>query len=290
MAEHKDIDKVTGVPTTGHEWDGIKELNNPLPRWWLYIFYATVIWSFGYYLVYPAWPTVTGYTKGLLGYSQREAALQDHAAGVAARMEMSKGLGDLELTAIRNDPALLEFALANGEAAFGDNCAPCHGSGATGSPGYPNLQDDDWLWGGSLDDIHTTLVAGIRTTHEETRFNDMPAFGRDEILDKEQIVQVANHVLSLSGTPTAEGVDLEAGAVIYADNCAACHGDDGKGIQELGAPNLADAIWLFGGSEKDVIEIVTNSRRGVMPAWEGRLDPVTIKSLAVYVHALGGGV
>ena len=289
MAEHKDIDKVSGISTTGHEWDGIKELNNPLPRWWLWLWYASIVWSIGYFFVYPAWPTVTGYTKGFLGYSQRQAALDDHAAGIALRAEAGKGLGDASLQEIRNDPALLEFAMANGRAAFGDNCAPCHGSGATGSPGYPNLQDDDWLWGGTLDDIHTTLTVGIRSTHDETRLNDMPAFGRDELLDKDQIRQVANYVLSLSGTPTAEGVDLSAGATVFAENCAACHGDDGKGIKEMGAPNLADAIWLFGGSEADVVEMVTNSRRGVMPTWEGRLDPVTIKSLAVYVHALGGG-
>ena len=289
MAEHKDIDKVSGISTTGHEWDGIKELNNPLPRWWLWLWYASIVWSIGYFFVDPAWPTVTGYTKGFLGYSQRQAALDDHAAGIALRAEAGKGLGDASLQEIRNDPALLEFAMANGRAAFGDNCAPCHGSGATGSPGYPNLQDDDWLWGGTLDDIHTTLTVGIRSTHDETRLNDMPAFGRDELLDKDQIRQVANYVLSLSGTPTAEGADLSAGATVFAENCAACHGDDGKGIKEMGAPNLADAIWLFGGSEADVVEMVTNSRRGVMPTWEGRLDPVTIKSLAVYVHALGGG-
>ena len=288
MAQHHEIDQVSGVSTTGHEWDGIKELNNPLPRWWLYVFYICILWSFGYFLVYPSWPTITGYTTGFLGYSQREAALTDFADTVAARNVFGDTLQTASLEAIQADPKMLEFAMANGEAAFGDNCAPCHGTGATGSKGYPNLQDDDWLWGGTLDDIHTTLTVGIRSTHADTRISDMPAFGRDGLLDKTQIRDAAGYVLSLSGG-SIEGADVAAGGTVFAENCAACHGEDAKGLPELGAPNLADAIWLYGGDEASVIETITNARRGVMPAWAGRLDPVTIKSLAVYVHALGGG-
>lgn len=288
MAQH-DVDHVSGVTTTGHEWDGIKELNNPLPKWWLYLFYICIVWSFGYFLLYPSWPTLTGYTTGLLGYSQREAALNAVAEGAATRISAGQGLLDAPLETIQNDPKLLEFAMANGKAAFGDNCAPCHGSGATGSKGFPNLQDDDWLWGGSLDTIHETLRVGVRSTHEETRISDMPAFGRDGLLDRDQIKTVAAYVLSLSGLPASEGADLAAGATLYAENCASCHGEKGEGMQEMGAPNLADAIWLYGSDEATVVETITNARRGVMPAWAGRLDPVTIKSLAVYVHALGGG-
>jgi cytochrome c oxidase cbb3-type subunit 3 len=287
MAQH-DIDHVSGVSTTGHEWDGLKELNNPLPRWWLWLFYICIIWSVGYFFVYPAWPTLSGYTTGFLGYSQRAAALNDVAAGAAARSEIGKGLADATLEQINGDPKLLEFALASGKAAFGDNCAPCHGSGATGSKGYPNLQDDDWLWGGSLDAIHTTITVGIRSTHADTRVNDMPAFGRDELLDAAQIKNVAGYVLSLSGG-AVEGADVAAGQTVYAENCAACHGEDAKGLPDMGAPNLTDPIWLYGGDEKSVVETITNARRGVMPTWAGRLDPVTIKSLAIYVHSLGGG-
>ncbi|WP_181706302.1 cytochrome-c oxidase, cbb3-type subunit III [Chthonobacter rhizosphaerae] len=286
---HHEVDHVSGVTTTGHEWDGIKELNNPLPRWWLYVFYATIVWSFGYFLVYPSWPTLTGYTKGLLGYSQREAALTAVAEGAAARLQAGQGLADATLETIQGDPKLLEFAMANGKAAFGDNCAPCHGSGATGSKGYPNLQDDDWLWGGSLDAIHQTITVGIRSTHEESRISDMPAFGRDGLLERDQIKAVASYVRSLSGLPVPEGADLATGGTVYAENCASCHGEKGEGMAEMGAPNLADAIWLYGSDEKTVVETITNARRGVMPAWDGRLDPVTVKSLAVYVHALGGG-
>lgn len=289
MAQKQDIDHVSGVSTTGHEWDGIKELNNPLPRWWLWLFYITIIWSIGYFAVYPAWPTLSGYTRGLIGHSQREAALEAHRAGVAARLELGSGLNDATLQEIAGDPDMLGFAQANGRAAFGDNCAGCHGTGATGARGYPNLQDDDWLWGGTLDDIHQTLVAGIRSDHPDTRINDMPAFGRDEILEPQQIRDVAGYVLSLSGAAGPEGADVAAGGTLYADNCAACHGEDGKGLPELGAPNLTDGIWLFGGDPAAVVETITNSRGGVMPAWEQRLDPVTIKSLAVYVHSLGGG-
>ncbi|WP_181699853.1 cytochrome-c oxidase, cbb3-type subunit III [Chthonobacter albigriseus] len=285
---HHEVDHVSGVTTTGHEWDGIKELNNPLPRWWLWLFYICIIWSFGYFLVYPSWPTLTGYTKGFFGYSQREAALNDVAVGASTRLAAASGLKDATLEQIQGDPKLLEFAMANGKAAFGDNCAPCHGSGATGSKGYPNLQDDDWLWGGSLDAIHQTLLVGVRSTHPDTRVNDMPAFGKDALLEPAQIKNVAGYVLSLSGG-AVEGADVAAGQTVFAEQCAACHGEDAKGLQDLGGPNLTDAIWLYGGDEKSVVETITNARRGVMPTWEGRLDPVTIKSLAVYVHALGGG-
>ncbi|ODN72354.1 cytochrome-c oxidase, cbb3-type subunit III [Methylobrevis pamukkalensis] len=289
MAHHDDIDEVSGVSTTGHEWDGIRELNNPLPKWWLYVFYASIVWSVGYYFVYPSWPMVTDYTRGFLGYSQREAALADHAAGIETRMAAGAGLSDASIAEIQATPELLTFAMANGKAAFGDNCAPCHGSGATGSKGYPNLQDDDWLWGGSLEAIEQTIAVGIRSTSDDTRLSDMPAFGRDELLDKDQIRLVANYVRSLSGLETAADLDLAAGGQVYAENCAACHGETGEGNPELGAPRLSDAIWLYGSDQATIVETVTNSRMGVMPTWTGKLDPITIKSLAVYVHNLGGG-
>lgn len=285
---HEDIDKVTGVATTGHEWDGIKELNNPLPRWWLWVFYATIVFAVGYVFVYPAVPLVTSYSKGLLGYSQRASALDETAAGQAARAEVGKGLANASLEEIKNDPKMLEFAMAQGRAAFGDNCAPCHGSGATGSKGYPNLQDDDWLWGGTLADIEQTITVGVRSTSPDTRMNDMPRFGADGLLDAKQVRNVAGYVLSLSGS-SVKGADVEAGKQIFAENCTSCHGEDAKGIQELGAPNLTDKVWLYGGDEESVIYTVTHAHRGVMPTWGGKLDPVTIKSLAIYVHDLGGG-
>jgi cytochrome c oxidase cbb3-type subunit 3 len=285
----EEIDSFTGTATTGHQWDGIKELNTPLPRWWLWIFYATIIWSVAYWIVYPAWPLVSNYTRGVFGYSSRADVASELAALQTMRGQKAVMLASADLEQIEKDPSLRAFANAQGKAAFGGNCAPCHGTGATGSKGYPNLNDDDWLWGGSLPAIYQTIQYGIRSGDPQARENQMPAFGKDGILTKEQIVQVANYVHSLSGLPLEKGVDVDAGKQIFAENCAVCHGDDGKGNQELGAPSLTDRIWLYGSSEADLIATITNGRGGVMPAWHTRLDPATIKALAVYVHSLGGG-
>jgi cytochrome c oxidase cbb3-type subunit 3 len=290
MAEtRKEIDKVTGTPLVGHEWDGIGELNTPLPRWWVWLFYATIVWSVGYWVVYPAWPMVTGYTAGVFGYSTRGDVEKEMAALQKQRGEQAQTLQQVALGEIEKDPALLAFARAQGKAAFGDNCAPCHGSGAAGAKGYPNLNDDEWLWGGKIDEIHQTIEFGIRSGHPKNREGSMPALGKDGILKRPEIVTVANYVRSLSGLSTRQGVDLAAGKELFATNCAACHGDEGKGNKELGAPDLTDAIWLYGSDEATIADGVTNGRGAVMPAWTGRLDPATIKSLAVYVHTLGGG-
>jgi cytochrome c oxidase cbb3-type subunit III len=289
MSEHNEIDHVSGRSTTGHEWDGIKELNTPLPRWWVLTFYATILWAIGYWVVYPAWPLVSGYTTGVLHYTNRAAVTEDLAQLEALRGEKMKVLGSASLGQIENDPALLALARARGKTVFGDNCAPCHGSGAAGAKGYPNLNDDDWLWGGSLDQIMQTIQFGARSGHAKTHEGQMLAFGRDGVLKKEEIVTVANYVRSLSGLSTAPGYDAAAGKKVFADNCVACHGEGGKGNQELGAPNLTDQIWLYGSDEATIVETITNGRAGVMPAWIGRLDPVTIKALTVYVHSLGGG-
>jgi cytochrome c oxidase cbb3-type subunit III len=289
MSQHDEIDLVSGKSTTGHEWDGIKELNTPLPRWWLLTFYATIIWAIGYWIVYPAWPLLSNYTTGLLHYSSRANVAVELANLEKIRGEKMAALGSASLADIEKDPALLALARARGKTVFGDNCAPCHGSGAAGAKGYPNLNDDDWLWGGTLDQIMQTIQFGVRSGHQKTHESAMLAFGRDGILKPEQIVTVANYVRSLSGLPTAPGYDAAAGKKIFAENCSSCHGDAGKGNQELGAPDLTDKIWLYGGDEATIIETITNGRSGVMPAWVDRLDPATIKAMAVYVHSLGGG-
>ena len=232
----------TGVETTGHEWDGIRELNKPLPKWWLYVFYATIVWAIGYWLLMPAWPLVASYTKGLLGYSQRETVAEQLEQAKADKAEFRERIAASDLAAIHADPELLRFALAGGEAAFGDNCAPCHGRGAQGAVGYPNLRDDSWLWGdGSLAAIHQTLLHGIRADDPETHTSQMPAFGRSGILSEPQILDVAEYVLSLSGKAD-DKTAAERGAKIFATNCAACHGADGKGNPQLGAPNLGDEL------------------------------------------------
>jgi cytochrome c oxidase cbb3-type subunit 3 len=289
MTDHSDIDKVTGTATTGHEWDGIKELNTPLPRWWIITFYACIVWAVGYWIVYPAWPLVSGYTSGVLHYSSRADVAVELANLEKIRGAKMVTLGAASLAEIEKDPALLALARARGKTLFGDNCAPCHGSGAAGAKGYPNLNDDDWLWGGSLDQIKQTIEFGARSGHAKAHESAMLAFGKEGILKSTEIVTVANYVRSLSGLPTSQGFDPVAGRKIFAENCISCHGDAGKGNQEVGAPNLTDKIWLYGSDEATVIETITNGRSGVMPAWTGRLDPSTIKAMAVYVHSLGGG-
>lgn len=286
---HKEIDEATGVETTGHVWDGdLKELNKPLPKWWLYTFYASIVWAIGYWILYPAWPLANDYTRGVLGYSQRATVMAEVKAGRAAQSKMR---GDLEQTAladVRKNPELLRFATAGGAAAFGTNCAPCHGRGAQGFVGYPNLNDDDWIWGGTIKDIEQTIRYGIRSSHKDSRVSDMPKFGVDKLLEPAQIADVAEYVLSLSGKASDKAA-AEKGKALFAEQCVACHGEDGKGNAELGAPNLVDGIWLYGGSKDAVVQSIATGRGGSMPAWSGRLDPVTIKALAVYVHSLGGG-
>lgn len=288
MADHTDIDAHSGTATTGHAWDGIKELNTPLPRWWIWIFYATIVWSVGYWVVYPAWPLIASHTSGLFGYSSRADVATQMAALQKLRGEQGARLQTASLEEIEKTPALLAHARAQGKAAFGDNCAPCHGTGASGAKGYPNLNDDDWLWGGKLADIHKSIEFGIRSGHADARDSTMPAFGRDNVLKREEIADVAAFTRSLSGLKSTRG-NAGKGKELFAANCAVCHGDDGKGNQELGAPNLTDGIWLHGSDEAALAEFIGNPRNGVMPAWAGRLDAVTIKSLAVYIHSLGGG-
>lgn len=284
--------KQTGDPeTTGHSWDGIEEFNNPLPRWWLWAFYATIVWGVGYTIAYPAWPGITKATAGVLGYSTRAEVASEIAAVDAANAATNARLETTDLTAIAADPALLSYATNAGAAVFRTWCAQCHGSGAAGAQagGYPNLLDDDWLWGGDITAIHETISYGIRNEENpDARFSMMPAFGRDELLEGEEISQVVNYVMSLSGPPQDAG-EVAAGAQVFADQCASCHGADGSGDRMQGAPDLTDAIWLYGGDYARLVETVHNARYGVMPAWQGRLTEAQIRAVSAYVHGLGGG-
>jgi len=285
----KHIDEISGTETTGHEWDGIKELNTPLPRWWLFTFYATIIWAVGYMIAYPAIPLVKGATAGLLGYSSRGAVEEQLAEAKAAQAKFVDQIAAKSLDQIQADKPLLNFAIAGGASAFRVNCSQCHGAGAAGGGIYPNLNDDDWLWGGTLEAIHTTIQHGIRyASDEETRVSEMPAFGRDQILSPEEINAAAEYVLKISGQKFDQS-EAEKGATIFADNCAACHGENGKGNHELGAPNLTDKIWFYGETKADIVAQITSPRLGVMPAWSGRLSPATIKELTLWVHSRGGG-
>ena len=281
------IDEATGVETVGHEWDGIVELNNPLPRWWVLVFAVTVIWAVGYAIAYPAIPLVAKGTEGLLGWTSRGQLAESLAAQQEQRAATVATLADMPIEQLQAHPELMDAAVAGGAAAFKVNCVQCHGSGAAGIQGlYPNLGDDDWLWGGDLKTIETTLLHGIRQPDDPaTRVSQMPAFGRDGILGARQIDTLAVQVLSFSGKGRASA----QGAALFEANCAVCHGPEGKGLRGFGAPNLADAIWLYGGGREQVARTIANPRNGVMPAWGERLDPVTIKMLAAYVHSLGGG-
>lgn len=287
--EHKkDIDELSGVETTGHEWDGLKELNNPLPRWWLWVFYATVLWSLWYFVVYPAWPTPGGATEGTSGYTQYKELKTSQAEIEARKATYMAEFEKSDFKAIMSDEALYNFALAGGASAFKDNCATCHGTGGQGLKGYPNLIDDDWLWGGTLEDIHYTLDYGIRHDNIDTRTSLMPAFGKEGTLTRDEINMTIDYVYALADQEISDFSTLPA-HTIYQNNCASCHGADGKGKREFGAPNLTDAIWLYGKDRDDVFKTIYSSRNGVMPAWKTRLDPQTIKQLTVYVHQLGGG-
>jgi cytochrome c oxidase cbb3-type subunit 3 len=290
MSTNRDIDLHSGTETTGHEWDGIKELNKPLPRWWLWVFYATILWSLGYWIAYPAWPAISGYTKGVLGYSSRVSVTQSIAAGRAAQSKFNDAIAKASLAEIQADPDLLAFAVAGGRAAFANNCAGCHGQSAQGSKGYPNLVDDVWLWGGKLDAIYQTISYGVRNGGDQAHTSQMPRFGADNILTAGQIGDVAEYVRSLSKQVHDAAAAERGKAIFHGDGaCATCHGEDGKGNQEVGAPSLTANIWLYGGSKADIVTSITNGRSGVMPAWAEKLDPETIKKLAVYVHSLGGG-
>lgn len=281
-------DDVTGRETTGHEWDGIKELNTPLPRWWLYTFYATIAFAAVWVLLYPALP-IRGAT-GITGWTARGAIEAEMAEHAQRQEPMLAKLREATPQQIMAEPELRNFALAGGRVAFANNCAGCHGAGGQGAPGgFPSLVDDDWLWGGKLEDIRVTIRHGIRTAEDEaSRTSMMPRFLADGMLNAAQVNDVAEHVLSLSGRAT-DAAAAGRGAALYAENCASCHADRGTGNRELGAPNLADQVWLYGGDKAAVVRSISYARGGVMPAWGGRLDPAVVNMLAVYVHSLGGG-
>ncbi|TVQ55156.1 MAG: cytochrome-c oxidase, cbb3-type subunit III [Rhodobacteraceae bacterium] len=286
----KQVDEITGVETTGHEWDGVTELNNPMPKWWVNLFYACIAFAGVYVIFYPAIPMINDHTRGLLGYSARGEVAERIAAHSEMQSVWKDRIAAASLEEIREDPDLFNFALASGAANFALNCSQCHGSGAAGNVGgFPNLNDDDWLWGGDLESIYTTIAHGVRNEDDpDARFSMMPAYGADGLLSRAEIRDVAQYVMNFSGRAT----DMEAverAAETWEYNCAACHGDDGRGDTDLGAPNLTDAIWLYGGSAEEIFNQVWNPRHGVMPPWLERLGDTTVKELAVYVHALGGG-
>lgn len=289
MSHDPKIDEISGTETTGHEWDGIEELNTPMPRWWLGIFYITIIWAVIYAVLMPSFPFATSHFKGVLGYSDRAAVQSDIDAMHASRAEFAAKLEGANLEEIQANPELFRFAMASGRSAFGDNCATCHGSGAQGFDGFPNLNDDTWLWGGTFEDIKTTLQVGIRSNHDDTRLNWMFAYGRDGLLPEDQIEDLTEFVLSLSGQDH-DSEAAERAKPIFQIQCNSCHGSIPGGQATLGAPDLTDSEWLYGGTREEIHDTIYLGREGVMPTWENRLSADTITALAVYVHSLGGGI
>jgi cytochrome c oxidase cbb3-type subunit 3 len=285
----KPVTKKSDPETTGHSWDGIQEFNNPMPRWWLWTLYATIFWAVLYTVAYPAWPLVKGATSGVLGFSTRGQVAADIASVDRQNAAITAELAAADLTTVAPGTPLHSFAINAGAAVFRTNCSQCHGSAANGAKGYPNLLDDDWLWGGDMDAILTTVTHGIRnTTDDDAHYSEMPKFGADDLLDAAQIDQVVQYVRQISGQEHDAALATE-GAVVFADNCASCHGEDGKGDRNQGAPNLTDRIWLYGGDVASLTYTVRNARFGVMPAWGQRLSEEEVKAVTLYVHQLGGG-
>jgi cytochrome c oxidase cbb3-type subunit III len=292
MADKIDRDDHSGAETTGHEWDGIKELDTPLPRWWLYIFYASIVAAIIYWVLMPAWPIANSYTPGLLNWSDRRNVAAEVEMLESARAPLFERLAHASSDDLGRDPELQEFARAAGESVFGDNCQTCHGSGGAGAPGYPVLADDVWIWGGTMEDIEHTLRVGVRAAHPDTRTSMMPAFGRDRLLTADQIGDVTEYTIGLSAARARLAPNRAAalrGAEIYQAQCSVCHGASGVGDRTVGAPSLADDVWLYGGSRDEIRRQIELGRAGVMPTWERRFDDGTLRALAYYVHQMGGG-
>jgi len=279
-------DPHTGHMTTGHEWNGIKELNTPVPRPVYFFLAATALFGIIYWILMPAWPIGVTYTKGLLGIDQRATVVQNLKQAQLDRSVWTKRIESEDFSAIQADPQLMTIVRQTGHALFGDNCAACHGAKATGGKGFPNLTTASWLWGGTPEAIAETIRVGINSPHADSRTSQMPAFGRDQILPRADIENVVSYVRSLSGdaAPNAEQADkIKAGKEIFAANCASCHGDDARGNAEAGVPNLADKFWIYGGDVETVYATVWGGRQGHMPTWESRLSPLDRKILTLYV-------
>ena len=280
-------DPHTGYLTTGHEWNGIKELNTPVPRAVYFFLITTFLFSVGYWILMPAWPLGVSFTRGLLGIDQRETVTKSLQQAVLERSVWTKRIEAEDFAAIRADAGLMRVVRETGRTLFGDNCAACHGTNAKGSKGFPNLTTAAWLWGGSPEQIAETIRVGVNSGHPNARSSQMLAFGRDQVLKRDEIENVVAYVRSLSAPGgAAQAKAVEAGRAVFAANCASCHGEEGKGNPELGAPDLTDNIWLYGGDEASVYATVWGGRQGHMPSWESRLTALDRKILTLYVADL----
>ena len=288
--EVKEQDPVTGRETTGHEWNGIRELDTPVPRGILLFLIVTHIWAVGWWFFAPTWPLGTTYTKGLLDIDQRTTVEERVVEGQQARQDWIFRIESEPYDQILADESLMQIVRSSGRQLFGDNCAACHGRDARGRANYPDLTDGDWIWGSGPEAIEQTMRVGVNTEHPESRVGQMPAFGRDGMLERDQVRAVAAYVYSLTHPEfsTPDNIErIEAGQQVFAETCSACHGEAGEGSVEAGAPNLTDNYWLYGGDMDTIIATVHGGRQGHMPTWDERLTNAEIRMLSLYVHDLG---
>lgn len=275
------IDPVTGYDTTGHDWGGITELNTAFPKIVIWALVLTFLYSVIAWILLPAWPLGRDYTRGLLGLDQGEQAVERFGSLSAGRQDWLSRFAAENFAALRADAALMAQAMPAASRLFADNCAACHGASGQGVPGFPVLADGYWLWGGDPGEIATTIRFGINSDHADARFAQMPAF---DWMDRAERTSLAQFVAALPGG----GADPEnPAAQLFAENCASCHGAQGEGGPEVGAPSLTDASAIYGQDAQTVMRTITHGRQGVMPAWTGRLNESEINLLALYVAGMG---
>ena len=282
-------DPVTGRLTTGHEWNGIKELYTPVPRVVIFFLVVGALFAVGYWILMPAWPLGRTYTKGLLGIDQRAIVERQVEEASAQRAAWTQQIDTMDFAAIKADPALMEDVRDAGRTLFGDNCAVCHGTRGTGGKGFPDLTAGAWLWGGEPETVAETLRVGINSSHDETRVSQMMAFGRDATLNLAQIGDVLAYVESLGGSSAAAVASPETiarGKEVFVQTCVACHGEDAKGKHDVGAPDLTDASWIYGGDRQSIHTTIYAGHQGQMPSWEQRLSTTQRKILTLYVLSL----
>jgi cytochrome c oxidase cbb3-type subunit 3 len=279
-------DPHTGHMTTGHEWNGITELNTRVPRAVYFFLITTALFAIGYWILMPAWPLGSTYTRGILGIDQRAIVAESLQAAALDRAAWEDRIAKEDFAQIQADPELMAVVRETGHTLFGDNCAACHGRQAKGGKGFPNLTTDSWLWGGTPEKIAETIRVGVNSTHPESRSSQMLAFGKDGMLPRSDIENVVAYVRSLSqagGQGDASIEQLAAGQQVFAQNCASCHGEQAAGNPDIGTPNLTDQFWIYGGDAASVFNTVWGGRQGHMPTWEGRLTAVQRKILALYL-------
>lgn len=278
-------DPHSGYLMTGHEWNGIKELNTPVPRAVYFFLTVAALFAIGYWILMPAWPTGSTYTKGLLGIDQRTTVADSLKQAALDRASWAGRIETADFAEIQSDPQLMAFARETGRTLFGDKCAACHGRSAQGGKGFPNLTTSSWLWGGDPSAIAETIRVGINSAHPDSRVSQMLPFGRDSMISRDDVDNVVAYVRSLSDPAAADAPadKVAAGKAVFAANCASCHGENGTGKTDVGAPNLTDKFWIYGGDLQSIYTTVWGGRQGHMPTWESRLSPVERKILALYL-------